>query len=293
MNKDSKRLIAAVAAVQILLYHCWIPVFRYGTAAGSIERFLVAATYPAVDIYFFISAFTLASRPVDDYPGFIKNRALKMLPLFFIALIAGRFMWFIPSIMVLYLVMPPLQKICGKRPLLSFLLLMTGWAALVYLVLGVIRPPFDMGIFLFRIPSMILGAYAVRFRDKLTARSASIAGILLLAAGILLIYRFGYTDRLNVPFKGMFYLTGIPVMLGTVLLLDRLAENGIPRFMERLGSMTLELYFSQMVLGTVLVSLLFRITQSRLLVNAVSMAAIIAAAAVVKKLNDDLLKVSS
>lgn len=126
MSRDSKKLIAAAAALQILLYHCWIPVFRYGTAAGNLERFLVAATFPAVDVYFFISAYTLASRPVDDYLSFIKNRTVKMLPMFLTALAAGRFMWFIPSIMFLYLVMPPLQKICSKSPLMSFFLLLTA-----------------------------------------------------------------------------------------------------------------------------------------------------------------------
>lgn len=289
MSRDSKKLIAAVAALQIILYHCWIPVFRYGTAAGNIERFLVAATYPAVDVYFFISAYTLASRPVEDYAAFIKNRAIKMFPLFFAALIAGRFMWFIPSIMALYLVMPPLQKICRKRPLLSLFLLMTIWAVTVYAVLGFLRPPFDIGIFLFRIPSMILGAYAVKLKGKLTRRRALIAGILLMAAGTALIWRFGYVSRLNQPFKGIFYLTGIPVVLGMVLILDQLARNGIPRFIERFGSMTLELYFSQMVLGTLLVNMLFRITDSRLMINALSITAIIAASAIVKKLNDKLL----
>ena len=289
MSRDSKKLIAAVAALQIILYHCWIPVFRYGSAAGNIERFLVAATYPAVDIYFFISAYTLASRPVENYAAFIKNRAIKMLPLFFAALLAGRFMWFIPCIMLMYLVMPPLQKICSKRPLLSLVLLIAIWAVMVYVVLGILRPPFDIGILLFRIPSMILGAYAVKLEGKFTRRSAFISGIMLVAAGAALIWRFGYVSRLNEPFKGIFYLTGIPMVLGMVLILDQLAQNGIPRFVERFGAMTLELYFSQMVLGTLLVNMLFRVTDSRLLINATAIAAIIAVSAIVKKLNDRLL----
>lgn len=289
MSRDSKKLIAAAAALQILLYHCWIPVFRYGTAAGNLERFLVAATFPAVDVYFFISAYTLASRPVDDYLSFIKNRTVKMLPMFLTALAAGRFMWFIPSIMFLYLVMPPLQKICSKSPLMSFFLLLTAWAAAVYLIQGVIRPSFDVGTFLFRIPGMILGAYAVRVKDKLTPRRAMIAAAILLASGIFLVYRYGYVNRLNTPFKGTFYLTGIPVALGTVLLLDRLAQNGIPRFVGQLGSMTLELYFSQMVLGTFLVRMLFRFTGSKILINLLSITLIIIASAIVKRINEKVI----
>lgn len=289
MNRDSKKLIAAAAALQILLYHCWIPVFRYGTAAGSIERFLVAATYPAVDMYFFISAYSLVSRPVDDYRSFIKNRAVKLLPMFFIALIAGSFMWFIPTIMAMYLIIPPLQKIFRGDTVLASFLLITVWIAAVYVVLGVVQPDSDLGIVLFRIPGMMLGAWAAKSGKKLTTRQAVFSGTLLIAAGMLLIYRFGYINRLNVPFRNVFYLTGIPVMLGTIILLDLTAEKGIPAFIERFGSMTLELYFSQMVFGTLLIDLLFRVTDSRMLVNLMTIAALITVSAIIKKINDSLL----
>lgn len=77
MTSTSKKLIASVAALQILLYHCWIPVFRYGTVFGDAERFLIASTYSGVDTFFFISAFSLVSRPVEDYWGSIKNKVLS------------------------------------------------------------------------------------------------------------------------------------------------------------------------------------------------------------------------
>ncbi len=286
MSSNSKKLIASFAALQILLYHCWIPVFRYGTFFGSAERFLIASTYSGVDLFFFISAFSLVSRPVENYWSFIKSRAIKLLPLFFIALIAGKFLWFIPSIMIMYLVLPPLHKLCRKRPSLSFFLLILGWAGIVYLILGVLRPAQDLGIFLFRIPSIILGAYAVKYKEKLSSRQALITGIVLLVVGYVLVYRFGYIDRLNVPFRSTFYLTGIPVMLGTVLLLDLLAADHSSRIIDYFGSMTLELYFSQMVFGTLLVSSFFRVTGSKIATNVIVMVIVIAAAAVIKFIND-------
>lgn len=286
MTSNSKKLIASVAALQILLYHCWIPVFRYGTFFGDTERFLIASTYSGVDIFFFISAFSLVSRPVENYWSFIQSRAVKLLPLFFIAWVAGHFLWFLPSIMILYLALPPLYQVCRKRPLLSFLQLMIGWVGIVFLILGVLRPAQDLGIFLFRIPSIILGAYAVKYKEKLNPRQAFFAGILLLAAGTVLVYKFGYLNRLNVPFRSTFYLMGIPVMLGTVLLLDLLAARHRSRIIERFGSMTLELYFSQMVFGTLLVNLFFRATRSRILTNLAAMLVIIIAAAIIKFLND-------
>ena len=286
MTSTSKKLIASVAALQILLYHCWIPVFRYGTVFGDAERFLIASTYSGVDTFFFISAFSLVSRPVEDYWSFIKSRAIKLLPLFFIAWIAGHFLWFLPAIMILYLVLPPLYQLCRKRPILSFFLLMIGWAGIVFLILGVLRPAHDLGIFLFRIPSMILGAYAVKYKEKLTPRQALFAGILLLVIGTVLVYKFGYLNRLNVPFRSTFYLLGIPAMLGTVLIIDRLASDCNSRIIERFGSMTLELYFSQMVFGTILVGLFFRITGDRMATNIITIIAVIAVAAIIKKINN-------
>ena len=290
MNSNSKKLIAAVAAIQILLYHCWIPVFGYGTFFGSIERFLIASTYSGVDVFFFISAYSLVSRPVEDYLRFIGNRALKLLPLFFIALLTGKFLWFIPAIMVMYLVLPPLHRLCRKRPVMSLLILIAGWAVVVYLILGLIHPDSDIGIFLFRIPSMILGAYSVSVIEKLTPGQTLLWGVVLLAVGTVLVYRFGYISRSNVPFRGIFYLTGIPVMLGTVLLLNLLGSERVPRFVERYGSITLELYFSQMVFGTLLVGLLFRATGSRIVTNVFTLFAIVCAASELKEMNDAVMK---
>ena len=165
----TKKYIAAVAALEILLYHCWIPVFRFGTPLAGAERFLLASSYCGVDIFFFLSAYTLVLRPVTDYGGFILNRAVKILPLFLIAWALGHFIWFLPAIMVMYLVFPPLYRICSKNPVLAFPLLFIGWACITYLVLGWIAPAQDLGIFLFRIPSIILGAYAAAVfgkRDK-------------------------------------------------------------------------------------------------------------------------------
>lgn len=286
MNSSSKKAIAAVAALLILLYHCWIPVFSSGTFFGSLERFLIASTYFGVDIFFFISAFSLVSSPVADYRSFILNRALKLLPLFFIALIADMFLWFIPAIMVMYLLLPPLHRVCRKRPVLSFFLLFIGWAVTVYLILGVIRPAWDIGLFLFRIPSIILGAYAVNYKDKLSRRASLISGFLLLAAGSILIYRFGYLNRLNVPFRGTFYLLGIPVAFGEILILYALSGNHSSRLIERFGSMTLELYFSQMVFGAFLVRFFAGLTENRLAANVLTLSSVIISAYVLKYVID-------
>lgn len=285
MTSNSKRLIASFAALQILLYHCWMPVFPFGTFPGSAERFLIAATYPGVDTFFFLSAFSMVSRPVEDYRRFITNRTMKLLPMFFIAWIAGQFMWFIPSIMIVYLVFPPLYKVCSKKPALSFFLLITGWVGLVYLCLDVLDLSQNYGIFLFRIPSVILGAYAVKFKEKLTGKKALLTGIILLAAGTALIYEYGYINKLSVPFRDTFYLTGLPVMLGTILILDLIASRHRFEICEYFGKITFELYFSQMLLGTSLISQFYRLTGIRIVTNIATIAVIIAISVAINTIN--------
>lgn len=289
MNSGSKKLIASFAALQILIYHCWMPVFGYDSAAGAVERFMISSTYTGVDMFFFLSAYSLVSRPVEDYGRFMANRAVKLLPLFLVALAAGRFMWFIPSIMAVYSVLPLLHRICRKDPRLSLIVLISGWVGLLYLVLGFIRPPWDLGIFLFRIPSVILGAYSADLIDKITVPKALIAGTVLMIAGILLIYEYGYINRIDIPFRGAFYLTGIPAMLGTVLILNAAGSVLNSRITEFFGSMTFELYFSQMVFGAPVVKFLYGMTAQRAAVNAGTMITVAVLAFIVKKLNDKLL----
>lgn len=268
----SKKYAMAVAALQIMVFHLWIPVLPYSSAAGQVERFLIAATFMGVDIFFFVSAYSLTMRPVENYAEFIKNRAFKLLPLFIIAYIAGHFLWFIPSLMVMYIVFPPLAKVCRKRPKLSFPIVILSWAVLTWFILTFIDKEQRLGIFLFRIPSIILGAYAAEFDGKLSAKTKIISGVILTAIGVMAIIEFGYMDKLSVPFRDVFYLSGIPMMIGILLLADFAAEHTHIKALEYFGSISLELYFTQVVLGTVLVNLFFGLTDSRIVTNLITFA---------------------
>ena len=290
----TKKYIAAIAALQILLYHIWIPVFKYGSAIGNLERFLISSTYSGVDIFFFLSAYTLANRPVEDYVGFIKNRALKIMPLFLVALAFGKFIWFLPSIMIMYLVFPPVYRLCKKRPAVSLPLLMIAWGIITYVILGVLKPSQDYGIFLFRIPSIILGAYAgalLETKDEKQSVLIPILGAAMLALGTVLVYKYGYINKVNEPFRGTFYLFGIPTMLGTVLLVDYFAGK-IKRInaIEWFGSITLELYFTQMVIGTVVIDRMYKLLGNRLAVNVVVLAIIITIAWMINRICSNMLR---
>lgn len=290
MNKLSKRYSAAIAGILILLYHCWIPLFAGGTTIGNIERFILTSSFWGVDIFFFISAYTLSARPVTDYPAFLFNRSVRLLPLFLIALLFKKFLWFIPAIMIMYVLFPPVYKACIKKPGVSFVLLIAVWAGITYLVLGVIKPSQDFGIFLFRIPCIILGAYAPAFEGKLTKKLKISAGIVLLILGTAALYEWGYLHRLNIPFRGTFYLVGIPSTIGIVLLVSVIADHFSSRVFEKLGEMTLELYFTQMVMGTFLINTFFGLFRSRIITNLTTVLIIAAVSLIIHEVYRLMLK---
>ena len=378
MTKENKKYLMTIATLMILIFHVWIPVFSYGSFAGDVERFLISSSYIGVDIFFFVSAYSLSSRPVwifsiennrsgfQNYINFIINRAIKLIPLFLIAWAFGHFMWFIPSLMIVYLVFPPVYRLCEKKPWLSLAMLFIGWAGLVWLIMGAIKPHDDIGIFLFRIPIVILGAYAAKFDTifdakfgaessvelsaefdaKFDAKSGAefgaesgvelgaksgaessdghivyieeskvriqrimklLIGISLLAIGIFLTYGFGYIDKLNFPFKGAFYLVGIPVTVGLSVLISLVgrknaakglaggdASTSFERFIKKpifaLANASLETYFMQMILGSTLVGTVFSLTGSKPLTNILVMAVIILLAILLSKIYPKIVK---
>ena len=303
----------AVAAILILFFHLWIPVFKYGTIWSQVERFILGISYIGVDMFFFVSAYVLTLRPIEDFDGykkFILNRSLKLLPLYIIAYVFGHFLWFIPAIWVTYILFTPYFRLAGKRPTLCFAIAMAIWALASAALLLFVNKGQDLGIYLMRIPSILLGSFWAAFDGKMSKMAKLISGLLLTAVGIFISFNYGYMDKLDVPFKDTFYLTGIPLMLGILMLIDFAAEfarprplepgllearlheanpktsgarlrpldarplgantkpsKARPRPLELIGGISLELYFTQVVLGTLLVNTFFSLLSSRLLTN--------------------------
>lgn len=269
--KTSKKSAMALAALLIMIFHLWIPVFPNSSIPGQIERFIIAGSYFGVDIFFFVSAYVLTLNPVQNYSGFIKDRALKLIPLFIIAYASGHFLWFLPALMIVYLTLSPLLKIIEKRkyssPVIPLVLSLLIWGIFTFLFLKFIDKDQSTGIFLFRIPSVILGAFAAKYDGKLSERQKLSAGIILTVIGIALVYTFGYVNRIRFPFKDTFYLTGIVLMIGILLLTDLICDHIRFAPLEYIGSISLELYFVQVVLGSWLVSLFFNMTGIRIATN--------------------------
>lgn len=282
--QNSKKYIMALAALQILVFHQWIPLMPYGSSIGQAERFLVATSYIGVDLFFFLSAYSLSLKPVSNYKEFILNRFIKLMPLFLIAYIMGHFLWFIPALMIVYIVLPLIIKPNTKIKTHSFLIAIIAWAVISWILLKYIDKNQVAGIFLFRIPIIILGVFASQFDGKFPPKNKIIIGLIMSTIGIALIYEFGYLSKINKPFKDIFYLAGIPLVIGILLLIDALAKSININAIKFIGDISLEMYFVQIVIGSKLVRTCLALGANKLLTNILSFAIVIVLSAAISKL---------
>ena len=70
----------AVAAILIAVYHLWIPVLPAAGLPGQVERFLVAIGYIGVDLFFFLSAYTLTFSDLTSRQSFILGGSERCIP---------------------------------------------------------------------------------------------------------------------------------------------------------------------------------------------------------------------
>lgn len=267
---NSKKYAMGIAALLILIFHIWIPVFRYGTNLGQIERFIIGASYIGVDIFFFVSAYVLTLRPINNieaYGKFLLNRIAKMVPLFIVAYLTGQFLWFIPALLTTYILFTPIFKVSKKSPGISFFLLLLCWAAITTILLEYINESQNLGIYLFRIPIILLGSYLASFDGKMSKGLKLSLGVLLTIIGIYITINYGYMNKLDVPYKDTFYLTGIPLTIGVLLLIDSASEYIQILPLKFLGNISLELYFTQVVFGTFFVETFYGILNNKVLTN--------------------------
>ena len=267
---NSKKYAMGIAALLILIFHIWIPVFPYGTIPGRIERFIIGASYIGVDIFFFVSAYSLTLRPIEDiksYGKFLLNRVSKMVPLFIIAYLTGQFLWFIPALLVTYILFTPIFKFSKNSQVFSFFLLLFLWALITVTILEFINKNQDLGIFLFRIPTILLGSLFASFDGKMSKGLKLFLGLMLTIIGIYITFKYGYMSKLNFLYKDSFYLTGLPLTVGSLLLIDVATSNIQIKPLKLLGNISLELYFTQVVFGTFFVETFFGLLGSRVLTN--------------------------
>ena len=274
----SKKAIMGFAALLIFVFHFYIP-FTYTPA----ETFFYRSAYIGVDLFFFLSAVSLGKNETLPFGSFVLNRfsrvyapfavlaviaaaykgwtvkklAIVLLGIDFLQKGGGAFLWFLPGIMLLYLITPLVVGLKTRFGLKSLAVLIALWAAVVLLLQYVFNRT-RIFILLNRIPIYLLGLYFVplnRHQPKKLRVPLIIAGLVI---GGALVWNFGTTARLNVPIKDMYYILAIPYTLSVAALFEFVSE----RFSLRLaplafaGGITLELYGLQMIFGYDIESLL-------------------------------------
>ncbi|MCQ2538928.1 MAG: acyltransferase [Acetatifactor sp.] len=267
----NRRSIMMVSALLIVFFHLWVSLLT----RNKVEMFLRQTAYIGVDMFFFLSAYSIGTREVTDYKAFVISRfkavyvkfLLFALVAFFlrnwkvVALVqvltgvnlvtkgGGAFLWFLPAIMLFYLLAPLYQKLNKKSPLFAVLSVLIVWFG-VGLAVTQLTKYKAFFIFWNRIPILLVGFYAGRWiaSGKLVLKTwqKALAGVLLLAVGTLIMFKFGYKPALQKPLKDMFYVLAIPSSLGFICLSDLIPEGKVVKW---IGSATLEMYAIQMIFG--------------------------------------------
>ena len=257
----NKKFLQVIAAFQILFFHLWAPI-----TSTQIEQFVLKTAYVGVDMFFFLSAYSLAGREIDYVP-FLKDRVLKLYAkfAFFVLIMAlfsksfgviravksltfieffqkggGAFLWFIPAILILYIIYPLFLKWNSRFKVI--------WVLLIWLIAGVFSEHVlsYTAVFIFtnRIPVILAGYLFKTYCTKNNNLRRSF--IVLIPLGALLLHMYGFKVRLNFPIKDMFYVLAIPSVIGLVTLSSYVKKYAVT---ESLGSITLELYAVQMIFG--------------------------------------------
>lgn len=293
----NKKSIMAFSALQILIFHLWVYVLKN----NEIEIFLKQASSIGVDIFFLISAYSLSSRNVDHYGKFLLFRFkavyVKYILFAIVATIysswsierlvevvtmqelfergGGSYLWFLPAIMLFYIVFPLFQRCENKYKIITPLITTAIWIIVAYTITNNTELR-QLAIIWNRVPVFIVGYYLFKL-NKVTKifdnkKYKIIAGTLLTIVGAILIYNFAFKAKLQIPFRDMFYLTVIPASIGLTMLFDCVPENKVINW---LGSSTLEIYAVQMTFGYDIANKLIRLTKNMVVYNVIMLVSIL------------------
>lgn len=304
---QNKKTIMAFSAILILIFHLWINV-----TDTRIEIFLRQLSVIGVDIFFFVSSYSLGKRKNIEYKSFIKNRFQKVYLKFiilsiigmfifnwnikkFITIIlgielltkgGGSFLWFLPGIMLMYIILPLYIKLDSKHPKIAPLIVIASEIFLT-IIISCFTNYQEIFILTNRIPIILLGYYFAKHHIfeylKTTKKRYWLTTIITLTLGIIISYLVNiYHFRLD-WFKDVFYILYIPLIIGFILLIDSIKENKISKL---IGSITLELYGIQMIFGFKIANDILGYTKEKLISNIITILILIIIASIMKKLFD-------
>lgn len=284
------------SSLLILLFHLWINIFERTSNFYNIETFIRQTLFIGVDIFFFLSSYSISTKEIKDYKTFLIKRFKKIyIPFIIFALIAlfylnwniktfilnitginllikggGSFLWFIPAIMIVYILLPLYNKI-DKKYKITPLVTLTIWLLLTIIVS---KYTLYKSIFIFtnRIPIILIGYYFAKLDifNKLNKKIYIILTTILLITGMLLTYKLRFITTSYII--DIYYLYSIPLTIGLILFLDLIKTNKITNL---LGSITLELYGVQMIFGYNIAAFIYNFINIKLLSNLLTITVVI------------------
>ena len=296
----NKKVIMSFSALMIIIFHLWINITKPNTNIYLIETYLRYIGYIGVDIFFFLSAYSLAKNEIDNYLNFIFKRFkkiylkfiifgviafffnkwsfLKLLKIIFgiefLTKGGGSFLWFIPAIMIIYILLPLYKKLDNKYKIITPII-----TIITYLILVItlsINKKTTLLIFINRIPIILLGYYFSKLKifEKLQKNNLLYycLALCLTIFGLLFNYYLYMNHFYLSYFQDIFYVLSIPLIIGVILLLDKIKSNNLFNY---LGSITLEVYAIQMIFGYYLTGKLVKIISNSFLTNIISIVIVI------------------
>lgn len=268
----------------ILIFHLWINITSF-----RIESYIREMCIIGVDIFFFISAYSISKRKIINYKEFLVNRFINIYLKFilltiiygvykkidivlFIKIIlgielfengGGSFLWFIPAIMIVYILLPLYKKIDNDRFVFPTVCIVYFISVISLSLLTDINTIF---IFLNRIPIILCGYYFAKYNipEKLGKKSYYILASILTICGLGLNYILFITRIKVIWFYDINYIINIPLIIGIILLFDKIKSN---KLFDAIGNSTLEIYGLQMIFGFKIANVIYSTTNGRLLTN--------------------------
>lgn len=267
----SKRTIMGLAALMILIFHFYIPVFRQ----YPYEKQMASLCFIGVDLFFLVSGASCSKAGRTKYHKFVLNRLVNVwLPFALFALVAafykswsigiyfenifgirlftkggGAFCWFFPGIMIFYILAPVFVKLKNKlgMPALGILLFM--WLAIV-LGLQLAADYTTIFILLNRLPIFLIGIWLDKFNFISSKLKWPLTAAGLLGGGALFYYITLVARNIKVP-ADLKYVAAVPFVLALTALVNTIAEYNKLKFqlLKWMGGFTLELYALQMIFG--------------------------------------------
>lgn len=297
--KINKSFLKCLAAIMVLMFHIWANITN-----TIVESFIIRSLFVGVDIFFFLSAYSLADKEIK-LSSFLKNRFLTIYLEFVVFAIisffykgwkiqklinvllgidlikngGGSFLWFIPAIMIFYVLYPLFIKWNNDK---KEIIVLVGYAVIAVLI-SVCTKNKNLFIVINRIPIIIIAYYLKTRKIKFNKLQSA----LMMVVGVILLYFFYFKKRVDVPIVQLYYVLAIPLVLGIIYFFDDVKSNKV---IDLIGNASLEIYGLSMIFGFNIASDLLKMMKMPILTNILSITIVVLISIVFKYLYDISIK---